>query len=145
MAPELRLRPAVLADAELLLAWRNDAQTRAASHHSEPIALDAHLQWLRRSLATPERTLLIAMLGEEPAGTVRIDREGAVSHLSWTVAPAMRGRGLGRRMVALAVQGIAGPLRAEVRAGNTASMRIAEAAGMRPVRQDGAVLYYERP
>ena len=139
----LILRPATLADAEMLLAWRNDPQTRSASHNEDEIPLTAHLVWLNQLLANPERRLLIAELDGAPVGSVRADRDGGgVTELSWTVAPTARGKGLGREMVIAALADIDGPVRAEVKVGNVASMRIAEAAGLVLVREERGVLHY---
>ncbi|MDB5887241.1 MAG: GCN5-related N-acetyltransferase, partial [Rhodocyclales bacterium] len=63
--------------------------------------------------------------------------------LSWTVAPDARGHGVGKRMLAALLQEVTGLVRAEVKIGNTASMRIAESAGLLLVREEGGVLYYE--
>jgi UDP-2,4-diacetamido-2,4,6-trideoxy-beta-L-altropyranose hydrolase len=142
----LSLRPAALSDAGLLLAWRNDEQTRAASHHREPVPWEDHMDWLRRSLADPLRSLWIACRGNQPVGTVRADREGDAgpTTLSWTVAPDQRGSGVGRAMVQLAAQGLSGPLHAEVKAGNAASARIAEAAGLQAAERVGDTLHFRR-
>ncbi len=147
VAATLSLRPAALTDAGLLLAWRNDEQTRAASHHSEPVRWDAHLDWLRRSLADPLRRLWIACRGNQPVGTVRADGpcDGGPTMLSWTVAPDQRGSGVGRAMVQLAAQSLSGPLHAEVKAGNAASARIAEAAGLHCAERVGDTLHFRRP
>ena len=128
----LRLRPATAADAALLLAWRNDDATRMASHNTEPVHPEDHARWLDALLRNPARRLFIAEANGEPVGSVRADRDddGACHELSWTVAPTARGRGLGVRMVRLLMTEVSGPVRAEVKPGNPASVRIAEAAGL---------------
>lgn len=77
-------------------------------------------------------------------GFCRADHSDGVAELSWTVAPERRGKGVGSRMVSLAASQIDGPIRAEVKAGNEASRKIAEAAGMTLEREDGGVLYFAR-
>lgn len=140
----LRLRPATLDDAGLLLAWRNEPSTRAASHDGSPIGIDQHLRWLEASLADASRELYIAECDGVAVGTVRTDRDGQERILSWTVSPAKRGCGIGKAMVRLLAETIADPIRAEIRSGNTASIRIAEAAGLRFVREQGGILHYRR-
>ena len=54
MNNEPRLRPVTMQDAELILEWVNDPLDRANSYSSEPITLDEHLAWLKRSLSNPE-------------------------------------------------------------------------------------------
>ncbi|HWD07371.1 MAG TPA: GNAT family N-acetyltransferase [Amycolatopsis sp.] len=101
MSP-LVAREAVEADAELLLAWRNDPRTRQASRSGEVIALADHLRWLRGVLASPERLLLVVSDGTAPVGTVRFDRCGEPGEweVSITLAPESRGRGLSRAVLA---------------------------------------------
>lgn len=145
----LTLRPATMDDARLLLDWRNDEATRQASHGSAPVAWPDHQRWLAAVLADDRRRLWLACLGGEPVGTLRADRPapGApdpAQVLSWTVAPAARGRGLGARMVRLLAARLPGPLRAEVREGNTASVRVALAAGLAAAGRQGAVLHFRR-
>ncbi|MEA5090915.1 UDP-2,4-diacetamido-2,4,6-trideoxy-beta-L-altropyranose hydrolase [Solidesulfovibrio sp.] len=141
----LRLLPARAADAETLLAWRNDPQTVAVSHTDRPVAPDEHRRWLAASLKNPDRRLYLAEEGGVPAGTVRLDRDGDGWLLSWTVAPGFRGRGLGKAMVRLAADALSGPVRAEVKAGNAASARIAACAGLRLDHERDGVRYYVRP
>lgn len=122
----LTLRPATLADAERLFAWRNDPATRAASVHDGEVAWEEHLAWLNSSLASLARDLLIAEEDGEPVGTVRIDRTDE-TEVSWTVAPGHRGKGYGAAMVRLACPDE--PSIAHIKADNAASRKIAVAAG----------------
>ena len=141
----ITLRAATLEDAEILFAWRNDEGTRAASHNTEPVQWSAHLDWLRRSLAMPQRRLYVALLDTFPVGTARLDLDDAgVTALSWTVAPTHRGRGIGRALVRAAVALRSGAMRAEIKSGNVASQHIAEAAGFRFEREIDGVLHYAR-
>ncbi len=139
----LTLRPATMTDATLLFLWRNDPSTRAASHSTGEIDFDSHCNWLDRSLQMPSRRLLIAEIGGAPVGTVRADSSAGATELSWTVAPDRRGTGVGKSMVAAAAAIMPGPIRAEIKAGNAASCRIAESVGMRLVREVGGVLHYQ--
>ena len=79
-----------------------------------------------------------------PVGTIRAYYSQGEHELSWAVAPNARGRGLGKRMVALLANQITDPIRAEIKADNEASMRIAEYAGMKYVREENGVLHYRR-
>jgi RimJ/RimL family protein N-acetyltransferase len=67
-----------------------------------------------------------------------------VWELSWTVAPNARGRGVAKQMVTLLAHQISEPIRAEVKAKNIASARIAEHAGMAVSREVDGVLHYCR-
>ena len=85
--PRVRLRPATVADAVLLRIWRNDPATRAASRHSGGVEAEEHAAWLDRTLADPDRLLLVAELGGAPVGQVRLDRDGECWEISVSLAP----------------------------------------------------------
>jgi RimJ/RimL family protein N-acetyltransferase len=139
------LRSGMLADAYLLLGWRNDAVTRANSGDHSEVCLDGHVTWLARVLADPERELLIAEVDRVAVGTVRLDRLGAEYVLSWTIAPQWRGQGLGGAMVRLAVERARGRrLRAEIAPSNEASLAIARALGFRMSRTIGQMTVWHR-
>ena len=147
----MRVRPARLEDAERLLTWRNDPETRRASFSTEAIARPDHLAWLARRLADPGVALLV---GEEPdgvpVGQVRLDRAGDAALVSIVVAPEARGRGVGARLLGAAVRDRPLPvpvraLRAEVRPDNPASLRIFAHAGFAEVARDARAVRLERP
>lgn len=143
----LRFRAATLDDAQTLLDWRNDPQTRQASHSAGVVAAKDHQAWLQRCLADPQRRLWVACQHNQAVGTVRAEpsADGTATLLSWTVNPARRGTGVGRAMVELATQQLAGRLLAEVKEGNMASQRIALAAGLQQVATvDGTWLFERR-
>lgn len=104
--------------------------------------MDDHVAWLERVLSNPDRRLFIAKHNGKPIGTVRSDFDGTSNELSWTIAPGSRGKGYGVEMVRRMVSLVARPVRAEVKVGNIASAKIAEAAGMKLEREEDGVLYY---
>ena len=134
-------------DIEILLEWRNDPLTRAASHSTNEVTRDEHEKWLRATLNNPNRQLYIAEENGIPVGTVRADFDSSDGsyELSWTVSPIDRGRGVGKRMVALLANQIKGSIRAEIKVGNIASVRIAESSGMKFEYEQDGVVYYRRP
>ena len=138
------LRPATMDDADALLAWRNDPATRALSHNKANVEPHVHMEWLARSLASPDRRLLIAERTGVPVGTVRADLSNGVYELSWTVAPQARGQGVAKEMVAMAAAQIKETIRAQVLRGNEASVQVALNAGMKLQQEVGGVLYFER-
>ncbi len=144
MSDAIKLRAATLYDADLLLELRNDPQTRKASHNTDEVQRDEHISWLTNTLKNTSRRLFIAEYNGVPIGTIRSDYSNGVYELSWTVSPNARGKGLGKSMVAILANSIAEPIRAEVKTGNKASMRIAEYAGMKYDREENGILYYKR-
>ncbi len=121
----MKLRPATMADAEQLHAWRNDDHTREMSVRSDEVPLADHLQWLASVIENPRRELLIAEVDDVPVGTVRLDHGDEVE-VSYTVAPNARGKGYGTTMVKMVA-----PMNcvAAVQSNNAASQRILANAG----------------
>jgi len=141
----LKLRPADMNDAERLLRWRNDEQTRANSHIAAVVSLAEHLAWLEATLCGPNQLFIVEDDGV-PVGSVRADREPNGWKLSWTVAPEHRGKSHGKHMVRELVQQLDGPCRAEIRYGNVASEKVAAFAGLtRDREQDGFGHWSYRP
>jgi pseudaminic acid synthase len=138
--PALTLRLATGDDGPLLLAWRNDEETRAMSLTTTPVTEEQHAAFLARSIGAADRKLFVA---EEPAtkkpvGTLRLDssehdRDRGTLEVSLTVAPGDRGRGYGQALL-LACEEEArklGAIRlvAVLRADNLPSRKAFEAAG----------------
>ncbi len=141
-AVPISLRPVRMEDAALLLAWRNDPFTRQASHETAEVDPQTHHAWLARVLTDSSRRLWIAECNGVAVGQVRVDSMDEGQRLSWTVAPAARGQGVGTAMVRTVLEGLTGPVRAEVKATNPASARIAENAGLRLLGENQGILLY---
>lgn len=134
MTSGARFRPASLEDADLLLDWRNDEVTRQNSLDHRPVQRAEHQRWLSDSLTSGRRRILIFEEDGQPCGVLRGDALGdapLVTELSWTVAPKHRGRGIGRRMLTLALAEFAGILIARILASNGSSLAMAHAVGFR--------------
>ena len=99
------VRDAEPADAETLLRWANDAQTRSQSFDTRPIELGDHLRWLDDRINSPGAVLYIASDHEGHAlGQVRIDTdEEGVGTLSYSIAHEKRGLGWAAPMVEAAL------------------------------------------
>lgn len=142
----MKLRKAEFNDWPLLLAWRNDEETRKNSLNTEPVSETAHKQWLEKILQDGHRRLFIALEQDEPAGTVRADYDPEHNRfeLSWTVAPHARGKGLGKKMVKLLADSIQGKVMARVKTGNISSVKIAESAGLVFEKEENGFLFFLR-
>lgn len=140
----LRLRPANADDIELVRELYDDAQTinSILVDMDEAEFEDAHREWFEDLVSDPDRELFIVEEDGVPVGTVGAERVEGATELSWTVAPASRGHGVGRRMVRQLARQIGGPLIARIPLDDLASIRIAETAGLRRSKvEQGAVLY----
>ena len=95
------LRRATMDDAKDLLRWRNDEDSRANSFSKEVIDLETHMKWFERKLSDPGCYLFILMDEGEKVGNIRVDVKDDVGEISYMIAPGMRGRGYGKKIIAL--------------------------------------------
>ncbi len=139
----IALRKATMDDAAILLDWRNDEETRKQSFNMDMVLLENHLKWLMEVLANPVRQLFVVELDGVPTGTIRADEDVDGSfELSWTVAPAMRGRGVGKAMLVVVCELFPGELTAQVKTENAASMSMATSVGFTLEKEADGVLHY---
>jgi glycosyltransferase involved in cell wall biosynthesis len=130
---DLIIRPATEKDAQVLFEWRNDEETRRQSKTSEIVKWEDHLNWLAALLQNNRRTLAIAEIENESVGTVRADqRDDGFTEISFTIAPAWRGKGIGKRMVINFVRDFLerAKIVAQVKKGHAPSESLARALGL---------------
>jgi RimJ/RimL family protein N-acetyltransferase len=132
---------------------------RAWSRSSEPIDSCSHADWLRRSLADPDRHVLIVARAADglPVATTRYDvRTADGSRARWeisiAVAPEMRGRGFGNATLQvsdswlLATEPGAAEIVAWVRTANVGSRTLFERNGYRAAdRAEDGLECFVRP
>jgi RimJ/RimL family protein N-acetyltransferase len=91
----ITLRRARPDDSALLLAWRNDPSTRRWYLNPAPVGGAEHAAWFGRVLRSPGSRIYVAAEGGRPVGQLRLDRRGRRAEVSFSVAAAHRGRGIG--------------------------------------------------
>ena len=130
----------------MLLALRNDPVVRAQSFTTAEMDRRGHEAWLRRKLTDERTRLYIVESGGAPVGQVRVDAlPPGHGEISVALDAAHRGKGIGRRVIALASARAASELGLEsivarIREENDASRRAFEAAGYtRTESVDGVV------
>jgi len=142
----MKFRKAIETDSENLFNWRNDPETRSNSLNTAPVLREEHEAWLARTLKNPKRVLFIVEEEDEAVGTMRADKleDEDGYELSWTVAPAARGRGVGKRMLIQAISGeIDAPVfKAVIKSENIASIKMAQAAGFKQESEEKGVLVW---
>lgn len=138
-----------MADAALLLRWRNEPYTRAMSMSTGEVALTDHERWLERKLGDASCELWIGEHEGVPVGQVRFDTiEPGVVEVSISVDRDRRGAGLGLLLLESAIarrELAATRLRALVRAENEVSLRLFSLAGFAQTDRSGAAIVLERP
>jgi UDP-2,4-diacetamido-2,4,6-trideoxy-beta-L-altropyranose hydrolase len=133
MREVLRVRPATLADAPLLYAWRNHVAVRGVSRNETAFAYEQHLAWLKVALQSHQRNLLVGHIGQLSVGCIRFDRLNTQTfEVSLYLDPDLLGLGLGRQLLLRGEQRLTGLLErdslihAEVLPGNQASASLFE-------------------
>lgn len=105
------LRDISAADIALLYEWRNGAETRPMFRDDRPLELDSHSRFVRRHLEAPNGDYWwIIEVSRVPVGTISLyhfsaDRRNC-EFGRFIISPEHRGRGYGRRALAL-VMGMA--------------------------------------
>ncbi|WP_082143979.1 UDP-2,4-diacetamido-2,4,6-trideoxy-beta-L-altropyranose hydrolase [Nitratireductor soli] len=102
----LVIRPAELGDETLLLEWANDPATRRNAFNLKPISADDYRNWFRARLQDTASCVFYIAETELgfPVGQIRFDQKEPSWEISYSIGPAYRGRGLGRKMLATAIE-----------------------------------------
>ena len=135
----MELRRARPEDEALVLRWRNEPSTRAASLSTGEISPGQHHAWFTRKLADPDCVLFILEENGRPVGQLRLDRVGSdLAEVSIGLDLEARGRGLGREALRWAIpeaQRLLGVkcLKAQVKPNNVSSLAAFAAVGFRVV------------
>lgn len=135
----IRIRPANLSDAAVVLRWRNDPRTRLYSRNTEPISPEIHGVWFESVLANPDRHLYVGEHDGELLGQVRFDlMELAQVNFEVSIAldPEHRGQGLAAPLLLGAENTFLESTRAHalyawVNASNVVSQHLFQGAGYR--------------
>jgi UDP-2,4-diacetamido-2,4,6-trideoxy-beta-L-altropyranose hydrolase len=130
----IALRLAEAGDCDWLFDLQSDPTTRRYARNPAAPTRSEHEAWLARSLADPNRMLMIASDGGVPVGMVRLDRldddEGGAFEVSIGIAREARGKGYGAAALALARRAVPGAtLEATVLPANDASVALFLGAG----------------
>src|ERR1051326_7133410 len=130
----LCLRRATLADADLLLQWRNDPSVRATAFQTSPISLATHQLWFQARLDSPNSRIWLLENNGTPVGQVRYDCVGGKAEIAIAVSPSERGRGFGRMLLMLSIERACNELKPEslvavVKTTNDPSIRTFRSAG----------------
>lgn len=152
---KLELRDVTAKDMDILYEWANDPITRQHAFHTEPIPYETHRAWFVKVLA--DRNVVMLMLCMQTAdkkakevGQIRLAIEDEEALISYSIAPQMRGQGLGSRMILMAEERLRESrfdvitCKAQVKYDNPASLRVFEKCGYDREEQEKYVEFTKR-
>ena len=131
----LGLRRATAANALTYFGWANDPAVRATAVQPARIDWPTHRAWFERRLADPDSYLYLFSWQNQLTGQVRIQFEGNIGTISYSLDKAWRGKRLGRPVLRRALAELrrqrpgAWTLRGLIRTDNLASQRVFEGLG----------------
>jgi len=138
----LQIRRATKADCKLLWEVANDPAVRASAFSRASISWEDHVAWFESKMQTATCHILIGEAEGAFAGQVRVDeRPDGQGEIDVAVAREFRGKGLGGRLIDLAVREVfASTAMARIHAyilpQNAASLRAFETAEFRQVGEE---------
>jgi UDP-2,4-diacetamido-2,4,6-trideoxy-beta-L-altropyranose hydrolase len=148
-AAPLRVRTVTLDDEAMLLEWANDSITRASALSGSQITPQVHKQWLLNRLQNTMtcRMFIVETAEGEPIGQARFELLKDGWRVDYSLPPNLRGRGLGRRLLEVALsqlrnEGADAIVFGEVKAQNFASRRVFESLGFSVSSGEGETLKY---
>jgi RimJ/RimL family protein N-acetyltransferase len=140
----LTIRPASMDDALDILEWRNDPGSRAMFRDGNAVAEEDHMRWFSSAIARDDRRFFIGEADGQKVGVIRFDRQQEGTwEINNNMAPAARGRGLGKKMMLAVLEQFDVPLIvAEIRQDNVPSWHIYEGAGFKLTGEDATYRRY---
>jgi len=100
----LDFRAAQLEDCDLYFEWANEPTTRAQSFSQAAIPYESHVQWFQSKYNSATSLLWVATYQHHDIGQIRFDIKAPEAIISFSLAPAFRGRGLGNLMLEKGIQ-----------------------------------------
>ncbi len=143
------LRKAGMEDADLLLQWRNDEDTRRNSFSSEIIERKCHMDWLQKKMQSKDCKIFIFMKKDIPIGQIRLDWHGESWSISYSISASYRGQGFGKMIIELMENQLLREeshrikVEAEVKKHNIASQLIFESLGYQQISREN-IFYYTK-
>lgn len=144
------VRHATLDDERRLLEWSNDVVTRQSGFSTAAIEASSHRDWFWRRLRNVEGCqFYIVEVDGGPAGPVRFERTADEWEIHYAVAPSFRGKGLGKLMLAAALEHFRKGCENETLVGhvkeeNIASRRIFDSLGFTAAPARAGIIKFTR-
>ena len=148
----LSLRKVINTDEDLLLIWANDPEVRKGSFKNHTITKDEHRIWFDKKHRDPNVLMWVFEVNNSPAGLVRLEKDNNEVVLSYQIASQYRGKGLGTKMLKMAMNEVENHWRnikvmAYTVPGNIASVKSMEKAGfcLESSSDEKIVMFFIKP
>ena len=148
----LALREVISTDEDLLLIWTNDPEVRKGSFNSHRITKDEHRIWFDKKFKDPNVLMWIFEVNNLPGGLVRLERDNDEIVLSYQIASQYRGKGLGTKMLEMAMNEMENhwqniKVMAYTVPGNIASVKSMEKVGfcLESTSDEKIVMFFRQP
>ena len=144
MRKSFNLREVTQSDWKVLLEWRNEKITRQNSFNSDLVSLSEHKEYIKNTIANPNRKLFVLEYNDIPVGTIREDRlENDELELSYTISPMYRGKKIGQIMMSLYLIDTEWSFLCEVKEENISSIKMIEKLGFKLFNKEKRVNFYK--
>ncbi|MGB0805829.1 MAG: GNAT family N-acetyltransferase [Salibacteraceae bacterium] len=104
LSHEPQIRPADFFDESITYSWGTNPIVRKYSFSQEAILPDEHSKWFHNKLESSNCYYWIIEMAGQPIGSFRVDLENSEGTISFLLAPAYHGRGLGKKLFALGIK-----------------------------------------
>ncbi|OJJ19305.1 UDP-2,4-diacetamido-2,4,6-trideoxy-beta-L-altropyranose hydrolase [marine bacterium AO1-C] len=91
-------------DIHLYFEWANDPATRKNAINTDPIPFENHQKWFQAKLQSPDTILYKFSQNGDNIGQVRFDLVDEHLEIDYSIAPQLRGHGLGETILQLALK-----------------------------------------
>ncbi len=98
-----KLRKSEQKDVKILYNWKNDPITRKSAFSTNIVKLEEHKAWYKKIMNSPYVYQLIYEVDSQPVGQIRVEVEGKIGIIDYSIAPQCRGKGYGKRLLKLFV------------------------------------------
>lgn len=104
VSKRLTVRPVKAADVDITYQWASNPLMRSFSFSNHNITSQEHQNWFEKKLADSTCAFYIAEMRGIPAGSIRFDMDGGTAKISYLLAPAFHGMGLGSFLLARGIE-----------------------------------------
>ncbi len=137
---------AKLADANQYFDWANDPLVRLNSLNSNEIPFEDHLNWFSKRVHSSSVHLLILSENELKIGQIRLEKEGKLWNINYSIASEFRGKGMGKKIISMTLTTFPDyHFLARVQHTNSASIKVFEALNFKRVIDEETVIFEYHP